>query len=89
MLNRLDLPVSGGATSVLFVPVRFPDIPETFWALIDSGAQVSVISAGLCTYLELLNADLTNVHRARFNVSGFNGATSYMPFVHTYLRLGS
>lgn len=41
--------------SVGYIPVKFPSAPDlTFWALLDTGAMVSVVSAGLANFLGLV-----------------------------------
>ena len=60
-----------------------------YWALADTGAQVSVISAGLAAYLNLYNEDMSNVHPATFSVTGYNGTASYMPVLETTARMGA
>ena len=72
-----------------YVPLTFPHAENlTFWGLVDTGAQVSVISAGLANYLNLIQEDFSNVSATPFQVSGYNGTKSYMPTITTTLRLG-
>lgn len=72
-----------------YVPLTFPHAEDlTFWGLVDTGAQVSVISAGLANYLNLIQEDFSNVSATPFQVSGYNGTKSYMPTITTTLRLG-
>ena len=72
-----------------FVPVRFPATPDlTIWGLIDTGAQVSVITAGLANFLGLINEDLSNVTATPFTVKGYNDVKSYMPAITVNLRMG-
>ena len=59
------------------------------WGLVDTGAQVSVISAGLASYLDLYKPDLSNIRETSFTVAGYNGARSYMPVLETSFRLGN
>lgn len=44
-----------------FMPIKFNEQNDTLWGLVDTGAQVSVISAGLANYLELYKEDMSNV----------------------------
>lgn len=64
-----------------YLPIKLGDAPELFWALADTGAQVSVITAGLAHYLDLYSPDMSNVTPASFAVSGYNGTASYMPII--------
>ena len=76
--------------AVGYVPLKFASAPDiVFWALVDSGAQVSVISAGLANYLDLIQEDYGNVTSAPFTVKGYNDARSYMPALTTSFRLGA
>lgn len=75
--------------SVGYIPLTFYNAEDlTFWGLVDTGAQVSVISAGLANFLNLITEDLSNVSATPFQVSGYNGTKSYMPTITTTLRLG-
>ena len=80
-----------GITSryVGYLPLKLGNNQELFWALADTGAQVSVISAGLAAYLNLYREDMSNVHPATFSVTGYNGTSSYMPVLETTVRLGA
>ena len=77
------------ARQVGYLPLRFASSTQMFWGLVDTGAQVSVISAGLAAYLDLFKPDLSNVKETTFTVAGYNGARSYMPVLETMLRLGN
>ena len=72
-----------------YLPIKLGTAPELYWALADTGAQVSVISAGLAAYLNLYNDDMSNVHPATFSVTGYNGTASYMPVLETTVRMGA
>ena len=73
-----------------YIPLRFPSAPDlTYWGLVDTGAQVCVVSAGLANYLGLLAPDLSNVTATPFTVKGYNDVTTYMPALTTTMRLGS
>lgn len=75
--------------SVGYIPLTFPHAEDlTFWGLVDTGAQVSVITAGLANYLNLIDHDFSNISSTPFSVSGYNGNKSYMPTLTTYLKLG-
>ena len=60
------------------MPIRLGGSPEIWWALIDTGAQVSVISAGLASYAGLYDDSMANV-LSGVKVSGYNDASSYLP----------
>lgn len=90
VLNPLNvLPSDPQERAVGYAPVKFEGNMDTYWALVDTGAQVSVISAGLASYLGLYQADMSNVLPSPFEVSGFNGKSSYMPILELQLRLGA
>ena len=72
-----------------YLPIKLGSAQELYWALADTGAQVSVISAGLAAYLNLYNDDMSNVHPATFSVTGYNGTASYMPVLETTVRMGA
>ena len=62
---------------------------EVYWALVDTGAQVSVISAGLAAYTNLYSTDGSNLPPASFSVSGYNGAKSYMLVFQAPVQIGT
>ena len=72
-----------------YMPVKLGSSPDVFWALVDTGAQVSVLSAGLASYADLYSPDMSNVFPASFAVAGYNGSRSYMPVLQTSIRLGA
>jgi Aspartyl protease len=72
-----------------YMPVKFDASEDVWWALVDTGAQVSVISAGLASYLDLYCQDMSNVFPASFAVKGYNEASTYMPVLETRLRVGA
>ena len=72
-----------------YMPVKLGAQEEVWWALVDTGAQVTVISAGLASYLGLYERDMRNVHPAGFSVAGYNDTSSYMPVLETRMRLGA
>ena len=89
VVNPLTTGEQPAARKVGYMPVKLGSWDEVWWALVDTGAQVSVISAGLASYLELYPPDMGNVHPVGFTVSGYNGTSSYMPVLETRLRLGA
>ena len=48
---------SARVTFTLFCPVLFATSNKVWWAMVDSGAQVSLISSGLVAYLGLLDEE--------------------------------
>jgi predicted aspartyl protease len=65
------------------MPLKLGQVDHIYWALVDTGAQVSVISAGLANYLGLYEAEMQNVYPATFQVTGYNDSKSYMPVLET------
>ena len=61
------------AADVLYFPVRFTTSEETWWAMADSGAQVSLISTGIVGYLGLIDSEGARMLPSKFTVSGFQG----------------
>lgn len=73
----------------LYAPVRFRTSESTWWAMVDSGAQVSIISTGLLDHLSLLDTKGFRVFPSAFTVSGFTGGDRLnMPIVEVEMRLG-
>jgi hypothetical protein len=72
-----------------YMPVKLGTDPAVYWALADTGAMVSVISAGLASYLNLYADDMRNVYTPSFAVKGYNESSSYMPILETPIRLGA
>ena len=79
VINPLNCRAAAASRYVGYLPIKLGNAPELYWALADTGAQVSVISAGLAHYLDLYHADMGNVKPASFSVTGYNGSGSYMP----------
>ena len=87
VVNPLTPNVPG--TGVGYMPVVFPTVPDVvYWGLIDSGAAVSVISAGMAAYLGLINPDNSNLSPSSFTVSAYDGRRLYMPLLTLTMRLG-
>lgn len=69
--------------------MRFRTSESTWWAMVDSGAQVSIISTGLLDHLSLLDTKGFRVFPSAFTVSGFTGGDRLnMPIVEVEMRLG-
>ena len=81
VINPLTSSATAAQRYVGYLPIKIGDAPELYWALADTGAQVSVITAGLAHYLDLHLPDMSNVTPASFAVSGYNGTASYMPII--------
>lgn len=75
----------------LYVPVRFSTDPtNTWWAMVDTGAQISIISSGLVEHLRLLNSEGVKAYPPAFTVSGFTGGDRLsMPILEVFLRFGT
>ena len=86
LLNPLSTSSFGSAVG--YIPLRFPSVQGTLWGLVDTGAQVSVISAGLASFLGLLSPDMSNLAPSPFSVTGYNGTRSYMPLIEVTVRFG-
>ena len=89
VLNPLNTTDTARPRYVGYMPMKLGRAPEVYWALVDTGAQVSVISAGLAAYTDLYAPDGSNVFPASFAVSGYNGTKSYMPVLQAPVRLGA
>ena len=79
VVNPLNTTDTTRPRYVGYMPMKLGRAPEVYWALVDTGAQVSVISAGLAAYTDLYSPDGSNHFPASFFVSGYNGTKSYMP----------
>jgi hypothetical protein len=56
-------------------------VRRVYWGLVDTGAQVSIISSGLANHLNLIAPDGSNLERSPFRVSGYNGDSTYLPII--------
>ena len=83
----------GGPANVaetLWAPIKFSTTPATYWAMIDTGAQVSLISTGLIAHLGLLDSEGARTMPSGFRVSGFDGqAREPMPIIEVWMRFGA
>ena len=82
----------GGArvTFTLFCPVLFATSDRVWWAMVDSGAQVSLISSGLMAYLGLLDEQTTQAYPSSFSVVGFDGERKMqLPILEVWIRMGT
>ena len=59
-LNPISV-VESQQRKVGYMPLEFSTCDDAFWGFVDTGAQVSVISAGLAHYLDLYMPDMSNV----------------------------
>jgi hypothetical protein len=76
--------------NMLFCPVKFADSDQTWWCMVDTGAECSIISSGLVGHLKLLEQPGTTVHASNFTVSGYDkGAARKMPIIATWIRMGT
>ena len=74
----------------MYAPVQFPTDGRTWWAMIDTGAQVSIISAGIVEYLGLLDSEGVKCYPSSFTVSGFDGSSKLkMPIMEVWMRMGT
>ncbi len=57
----------------LYVPILFPNCDQPQWALVDSGAQVSLITTTCAKYCNLVDPQFQNVLASNLKVGGING----------------
>ena len=57
-----------------YVPVLFPNCPEPQWALIDTGAQVSLITTTCAKYCNLVDPQYQNIIASNLKVGGVSGS---------------
>jgi hypothetical protein len=75
---------------MLFCPVQFEDSADTWWCMVDTGAECSIISSGLVAHLGLLDKEGTSIHASDFTVSGYDkGEGRKMPIIAVWMRMGT
>ncbi len=58
--------------------------------MVDIGAQVSLISSGLVTYLGLLDSEGAKMLPTNFTVSGYDGGSrARLPILEVWMRFGT
>jgi hypothetical protein len=76
--------------NMLFCPVQFEGSTDTWWCMVDTGPERSIISSGLVAHLGLLDREGTTVHASNFTVSGYDkGQGRSMPIIATWMRMGT
>ena len=68
-----DTPGADEIAQTVYVPVLFPNCSELQWALIDTGAQVSLITTTCAKYCNLVDEQYRNVLASNLRVGGVNG----------------
>ncbi len=58
----------------LYIPVLFPKCSTPQWALVDTGAQLSLITTGCAQYCNLVEEGFTNVLASNLKVGGVSGS---------------
>lgn len=97
--SDFGLPVNGlvatenaplAVQDTMYCPVKFTRDPRTWWAMVNTGAQVSIISSGLVDHLNLLDSKDAKAYDSGFTVSGFDGTAKLkMPILEVWVRMGS
>lgn len=65
---------SNAVSQTLYVPILFPKCSTPQWALVDTGAQLSLITTGCAQYCNLVEEGFTNVLASDLKVGGVSGA---------------
>ncbi len=73
----------------MYIPILFPGCATPQWALVDSGAQVSLITTGCATYCNLVESGFTNVLASDLTVGGVSGASWQTARLTTTAILGT
>lgn len=75
-LEEANLAAANSSNSVsqtLYAPVLFPGCSEPQWALIDTGAQVSLITTTCAKFCNLVDEKYQNILASDLKVGGING----------------
>lgn len=80
---------SNNVSQTLYVPVLFPNCKEPQWALIDTGAQLSLITTTCARFCNLVEEGFENVVASDLKVGGVNGQPWQTARLKTSVILGS
>ena len=58
----------------MYLPILLPGCSETQWALVDTGAQVSLITTGVAKYCNAVAPDYSNLLPSELMLNGVTGA---------------
>ena len=70
----------------LYLPVLLGD--RCHYALLDSGAEISVMTTSFANFAQLVEANHANVAQADIAITGVNGVRSALELLQTNLTLG-
>ena len=65
---------ANATAQTLYLPILFPGCAESQWALVDTGAQVSLITTGVARYCNAVAADYSNLLPSELKLNGVTGA---------------
>ena len=58
----------------MYLPILLPGCAETQWALVDTGAQVSLMTTGVAKYCNAVAPDYSNLLPSELMLNGVTGA---------------
>ena len=76
-------------SQTLYVPVLFPNCQEPQWALVDTGAQLSLITTTCARFCNLVSEGFENVVASDLKVGGVNGQPWQTARLKTTVILGN
>lgn len=82
-------PSADTVDQTLYVPILFPNCDQPQWALVDSGAQVSLITTTCAKYCNLVDPQYQNVVASNLRVGGINGKPWQTARLETTIVLGN
>lgn len=80
---------SDAVSQTFYVQVLFPNCSEPQWALIDTGAQLSLITTTCARFCNLVQEGFSNVVASNLRVGGVNGNPWQTARLETTVILGS